>query len=146
MLVELTLSVKSKDFYQFLLESLVSEVVQYEPDFTKEKLCAGFSYAKQMKGKIGQKAITTVKIERLIANSVYEASITSEKGVFNICYKLEDKGDETNVVYEEIYNGVGFLNQLNYKVVSNFYKKKSRKKIVNNMRSAELYIQNKEGK
>ena len=146
MLVELTLSVKSKDFYQFLLDSLVSEIVTYEPSFTKDKLCAGYSYSKNMKGKIGQKSDTVVKVERLIANSIYEASVTSAKGIFEISYNLVDKGDETNVIYEESYIGNGTLNQLNYKIVSNFYKKKSRKKIIANLRGAELYLNSKEEK
>ena len=140
MLVELTLAVKCSDFYQYLLNSLVSEISVYEPEFTKEKLCAGFSYSKNMKGKIGQKANTTIKIERLIANSVYEASVTSEKGVFKIVYKLEANGNDTNVCYEESYRGNGFLNQLNYKIVSGFYKKKSRKRIIANLRGAEAYL------
>ena len=144
MLVELTLSVNCKDFYQFLLDSLVSEIVTYNSSFTKDNLCAGFSYSKNLKGKIGQKSDTVVKIERLIANSVYESSVTSDKGVFKISYKLEDKGDETNVIYEESYKGNGSLNQLNYKLVSNFYKKKSRKKIIANLRGAENYLSSKE--
>ncbi len=147
MIVELTLSVSSNDLYDLIIHSLINDIQKSKPKFKKEDLHQGFSYNKNLKGKVNQKALTTVKIEKLVTPKIYAASIHSANGVTSLSYTLEQDGDLTHVVYDERFKSEKKIMNLNYKIVSKFYEKKSRKRIVHMLRQMEAYIQqSKEGK
>lgn len=145
MVVELTLEVSVSKVYEVLVDSLLQEVKTIHPNIKKADIKTGFTYKKTMTGMMKQQASTTVKIDELMENQSYKASIQSERGISTISYQLTGDENSCHVSYDEDFSSDKMLTNLNYKLVSTFYKKKSRKKVVRMLRQIESYIQqNKE--
>lgn len=140
MVVELTLEASVNRVYEVLAESLYQEIKLIHPKIKRADVKTGFTYKKVMTGKMKQEATTLVKIEELTLNQVYHASFKSDRGMTSIVYRLNGDDKECHVSYEETFTSDKMLTTLNYKLVSSFYKKSSRKKVIRLLRQIEAYI------
>ena len=145
MIIEMTLDVQSQDLYALIFKSLFEDVHKCNPRIKKSDLVSGLTYNKKIVGKMKQQAVTEAKIESLVEGIEYVGSFASTKGTTTIAYKLESHENHTNISYEETFKANKFLTGLNYKLVSTFYKRKSKKRMITMFKNMEAYLlQNKE--
>lgn len=145
MVVEITLDVTREEFFNCMLDSLLADVQQTKPKKKMEDLRQGFEYEKTIVGKMNQKALCKVTIEKLIPNEAYVASFVSERGITTIAYELVDNQGQTDVRYEETFSSEKGLSKMNYNLVSKLFQKSSRKRKIRMFRQMEAFIQERRG-
>lgn len=82
-----------------------------------------------------------VMIKQFLSPSCYEASFRTSHGTNVIFYEIEDSKDGNIMVhYREVFEGESTSYSLNYKIVSWFYQKGSRKRVTRMLSSMESFI------
>lgn len=137
---ETVLEVTREELYDVILTSLLEDVRQVVPTIQEDDLYDGYQYEKVLNGMMKQQALVKVTIEKLHKNEEYAVSFESLKGLTRFRYTLEDDSKGVKVNYEEDFTSTAKMIQLNYNLVSKFYKKKSRKKLEAMFTQMEKYI------
>lgn len=141
MKISKTLNVSQKEFYEYLILSLMIDIHKNSNQFILEnQLKQGFNYKKKLKNSI----LSNVEIVELKKPNIYHVRITVGNNIHEIKYQLE-KIDENqvNVNYCEEYMSKKRLNQWNYYLVGFITKRKNKRLMVNMLDNMEMHIKNK---
>lgn len=140
---ETVLEVTKEELYDVIITSLLEDARLSVPTIQQEDLQVGFQYEKVLNGMMKQQALVKVTVKELHKNHLYAVDFESLKGMTSIRYLLEDDSKGVKVIYEEDFISESKMTQLNYKLVSKFYKKKSYKKLEMMFHQMEKYIQDR---
>jgi hypothetical protein len=137
------LKVEAKEFFNALADSVAYDISQATgKKVNPDQIYSGFRYHKKMKNKMGQDNHVDVVIKQFVSPVCYEANFRSSQGTNVIVYEIEDGKDGNIVVhYKEGFEGKSTSNSLNYKIVSWFYQRNSKKRISRMLTSMEGFIQ-----
>lgn len=139
------LYVKAEDFFEQLAESIAYDITTSTGKKVRPKaISKGYSYSKKMKNKMGKNGEVKVTITDFEAPKIYAAKFESVQGTNYLSYSIENFGDSIGVTYSEGFDGKTASKSLNYKLMSFFYNRKSRKKASKLMRAMEHFIKEKE--
>ncbi|MDR1550654.1 MAG: DUF3284 domain-containing protein [Hungatella sp.] len=136
------LNVEAKEFFDALASSVAYDISQATgKKVNPDQIYSGFRYEKKMKNKIGRENHVDVVIRQFVFPSCYEAKFRTSQGTNFIFYEIQDSRDGNIVVhYREGFEGESTSNSLNYKLVSWFYQKASKKRISRMLTSMENFI------
>lgn len=136
------LNVEAKEFFNALANSVAYDISQATgKKVSPDQVYSGFRYKKKMKNKMGQENHVDVMIKQFVSPSCYEASFRTSHGTNVIFYEIEDSKDGNIMVhYREVFEGESTSYSLNYKIVSWFYQKGSRKRVTRMLSSMESFI------
>jgi hypothetical protein len=96
----------------------------------RREIVKGYSYNKQMLGRIGKAGTVNITLTELIANQFYQASFESRQGVNTLSYRLVPQGeDQFDLVYEEQFTSPRKTTEWNYHIMSFLYTRGSKKRI-----------------
>ncbi|MGL5541514.1 MAG: DUF3284 domain-containing protein [Erysipelotrichaceae bacterium] len=140
MVIETTLNVPVHAFYALLVQSLYEDIKHHAPEVTPQQLCAGFTYDKKLEGMMRQQSLTKATIVSLVENKEYIGSFESQKGVTTLAYQMDGNDNQTFLRYEETFVGHKGLTNANYKLVSNFYKRRTKKRMLQLFHNMEAYL------
>jgi hypothetical protein len=142
------LNVEAKEFFDALASSVAYDVSQATgKKVNPDQIYSGFRYKKKMKNKIGQDNHVDVVIKQFVSPSCYEAKFRTSQGTNVIFYEIEDSKDGSIMVhYREGFEGENTSNSLNYKLVSWFYQRGSKKRISRMLSSMESFIKGQSAK
>lgn len=140
--VKETLNVSAESFFYQLLKSAAFDIRMATGKSVRERqLYKGYTYAKQMKSKMGGAADVHVKITELDDPIRYAAEFTTASGKTIISYDIEALEEEKiSVTYTEEFAGGNTSQDLNYKVMGLFYKRGAKKKTARKLHDIEAYI------
>lgn len=140
--VDARLNVSSEEFFDFLKQSIVSDVNEHTDEaIGVENLHKGFTYWKNLKNKVGQKGDTKVSLAIFNPNKEYEAVFESNQGQNIINYKVHEVDDFfVDVQYSEDYVAADKMKKLNFNIVNFFYQRRARKKAQRVLENIEAYI------
>lgn len=140
--VKRILKVSADSFYNHIISSLRYELDQYGK--AKVEIKEGVCYQKPMTTKVGTKGMADVVITKL-TDSEYGAEFKSNQGTTVTHYKIEPVDDQScTVTYCEDFIGASQTKQLNYKLMSVLYRRKSIKRMNYLLTAIEVHL-NKEG-
>lgn len=136
------MDIKATDFFNALVTSVLYDVsVATGKSIKRDKLCNGYSYLKNIKGKKDSKGNVKITIEELKEPKVYHARFTSAKGDNYLKYEISEINEgKIKVRYSESFEGSSKANGWNYKIISKFYKKKFDKRANAILNSIERWI------
>jgi hypothetical protein len=136
------LNVEAKEFFNALASSVAYDISQATgKKVNPDQIYSGFRYKKKMKNKMGQENHVDVVIKQFVSPSCYEASFRTSHGTNVISYEIEDSKDGNSMVhYREGFEGESTSYSLNYKIVSWFYQKGSKKRVSRMLSSMESFI------
>ena len=139
------LNVGAKEFFDTLASSVAYDISQSTgKTVTPDQIYSGYCYKKKMKNKMGQESYVNVMVKQFVSPSRYEAKFSSSQGANSIFYEIEDDKDGNIVVhYREGFEGESIFSSLNYKIVSWFYQRSSRKRVSRMLLSMESVIRTK---
>lgn len=140
MVIETTLDVSVEAFYALLVQSLYEDIKHHAPEVSLQELQTGFTYQKSLEGMMRQQALTKATIVSLVENKEYIGSFESQKGITTLAYHLDGNDNQTFLRYEETFEGFKGLTNLNYNFVSNFYKKRTKKRMLQLFKNMEAYL------
>jgi hypothetical protein len=141
MKVSISIEASASAFYNLLMDSIIHDIKQAtNKKVTMKDLVSGYKYKKKLTSKMGKHEKATVKLLKIERPYCYEASFTNARGTNIIGYyiKEEDEGYIEVTYSEEYTNNKG---QLNFKLMSLLYQRRSKKRITNLLRQMEIYLQ-----
>ncbi len=142
MIVKMNMQVSSQDFYDYLIHSILLDVLKNEEKILEEQdIVEGFSYLKKIRNHDPVK-VEVIDIQKPI---LYTSCITYGTSENHIAYqirKLDDKRIE--VEYKEEYKSSKKLEQWNFYLLNFLFSKRNKKKMTKMLRAMENYIQMKE--
>lgn len=138
------LYVKAEDFFEQLADSIAYDITNSTGKKVRPKaITKGYSYTKKMKNKMGKNGEVKVTITDFEAPKIYAAKFESVQGINYLSYAIESFPDSIGVTYSEGFEGKTTSKSLNYKLMSFFYNRKSKKKASKLLRAMEHYIKEK---
>ena len=139
------LNVGAKEFFDALATSVAYDISQATgKTVTPDQIYSGYCYKKKMRNKMGQESHVDVVVKQFVSPSCYEAKFRSSQGANSIFYEIEDDKDGNIVVhYREGFEGESVFSSLNYKILSWFYQRNSRKRVSRMLLSMESFIRAK---
>lgn len=142
MIVTKKLNVHENDFFDFLETSLKHDI-KLSTGKTVKEINTGYVYEKQLANKLKQQGNVKVTIEKFDRPFQYIGKVYSNQGFNYMTYTVEKIDDENiNVSYEEEFLSDRKLMNLNYKFVSNIYKKRTLRRMEAMLLNIELNIIN----
>lgn len=137
------LYVTAEDFFTQLAESIAYDVSESTGKKIRPKqLHKGYSYHKTMKNKVGRKGSVKVVITEFDYPLSYSAEFHSVNGVNKMGYHIEKLEDGfIGVSYMEDFEGKTKSQDLNFRFMNVFYKKRAQKRARKMLRAIEAYIQ-----
>lgn len=139
--VKKTLQVSSAAFFNHILEALRYELDQNEK--SKVEIKQGIRYQKKLMNKIGTTGLVDVEIVKL-TDDKYSASFKTSQGETVTSYKVEALEDQLcEVTYSEEFIGASKTKQLNNKLMSLLYRRRSTKRMKYLLQAIETHILNK---
>lgn len=137
------LYVKADEFFAKMAESIAYDISESTGKKVRAKnITKGYTYTKKLKNKMGRKGDVKVTITDYEAPRIYAAKFDSSNGINYLSYEVEDLGDCIGVTYSESFEGATKMKSLNYKFMSFFYNRGSKKKARRLLRAMEQYINN----
>jgi len=142
------LNVEAKEFFNALASSVAYDISQATgKKVNPDQVYSGFRYKKKIKNKMGQENHVDVVIKQFVSPSCYEASFRTSHGTNVIFYEIEDSKDGNIMVhYREGFEGESTSYSLNYKIVSWFYQKGSKKRVTRMLSTMENFIKGQKTK
>lgn len=135
------LYVKADEFFAQMKESIAYDISNSTGKKVRAKqISKGYTYTKKLKNKMGRKGEVKVTITDFEEPRIYAAKFESIQGTNFLSYEIEDLGDSIGVTYKEDFKGASTLKNVNYKVMSFFYKRGSKKKAERLLRAMEKFI------
>lgn len=140
--VLLNLAVTSKEFFEFIIDSVVNDVNEKtNKNVSRKDIVRGFHYTKQIPNKVGKEAKVKVLVRELNLNEKYTAVIISGQGENVISYEVEELTDGSiDVKYSEEFIAEDKMSKWNFNIVNVFYKRRAKKKAIKLVRNIEAYI------
>lgn len=140
--VLLNLAVTSKEFFEFIIDSVVNDVNdKTNKNVSRKDIVRGFHYTKQIPNKVGKEAKVKVLVRELNLNKKYTAVIISGQGENVISYEVEELTDGSiDVKYSEEFIAEDKMSKWNFNIVNVFYKRRAKKKAIKLVRNIEAYI------
>lgn len=142
------LNVEAGEFFSQVLVSVLYDIKSATGRDVKEgQIHKGYSYTKKMKNKMGRQGDVKIKITEFEPPVLYGARFQSLSGTNSIRYEIRDTGNgQIEVTYTEGYDGDTKSQDLNYRIIGAFYKRKAKKRTRQMLHAMETYIrQNREG-
>lgn len=143
-MIEITekLKVTAQEFFSQVIVSVLYDIKSATgKELSEAQLRKGYTYTKKMKNKVGRRGDVTVKITELQAPLRYSAEFKSYAGINKISYQMEEQEDgHIQVRYTEGYDGETKSQNLNYKLISVFYKRRAKKRTRQMLHAMEAYI------
>lgn len=138
--VKRTLNVSANSFYNHIISSLRHELDQHGKG--KVEIKEGVCYQKPLTTKVGTSGMADVVISKLTENE-YGAEFKSNQGTTITRYKVEPIDDRNCVVtYCEDFIGASQTKQLNHKLMSVLYRRKSIKRMNYLLTAIEAHLNN----
>lgn len=136
------LNVGAEEFFSQLMVSVLYDIKRATgKEVAETKVHQGYKYKKQMKNKLGKQGDVEVEITEWKRPFVYSAKFKSVTGTNRIRYEIESLGEEEiRVNYSEGYDGDTKSQDLNYKIIGAFYKRKAKKRTRQMLHAMENYI------
>ncbi len=144
MKVEAHLEVSAEEFFERLLASVCYDIEQSTGKRKNPALLKkGFSYRKPIHTKLGHERDTKVKITRLERPVAYTCRFESMGDVNTVSYDLAPSADgaSVDVIYEEDFGSSKKSRDVNGKIVGKLYERSAKKRMKNQLRAMERYIQ-----
>lgn len=139
------LYVSADAFFDKLAESVAYDISSATGKKVRPKqVSKGYSYTKKLKNKVGRKGGVKVTITDFEAPKIYAAKFETNQGVNFISYKIEPMDNGIGVTYSEGFEGGSAAKTLNYKIMSFFYSRGSKKKAQRLLRAIEKFIKDEE--
>lgn len=138
----LNLAVTSKEFFEFIIDSVVNDVNEKtNKNVSRKDIVRGFHYTKQIPNKVGKEAKVKVLVRELNLNEKYTAVIISGQGENVISYEVKELFDGSiDVKYSEEFIAEDKMSKWNFNIVNVFYKRRAKKKAIKLVRNIEAYI------
>lgn len=137
------LYVRADEFFAKMADSVAYDISESTGKKVRAKnINKGYTYTKKLKNKLGRKGDVKVTITDFEAPRIYAAKFESTNGINYLSYEIEDLGDSIGVTYSESFEGATKMKSLNYKFMSFFYNRGSKKKARRLLRAMEQYINN----
>lgn len=129
MIVKEILHVTADEFYHFLQEMAIQDIKEATGKTVSIKdVKAGYRYKKSLKTKTGQTGSVKTEITSLTPQ-YYSVQFKSAQGLNQLSYSYQPL-DHSSITctYEEAFIGKSTVMDLNYKIMSVFYKRSNKKK------------------
>lgn len=142
------LYIDAENFFKYIAESVAYDINEATgKNIRPKQIKKGFSYKKIMRNKVKRKGEVKVTITDYDIPHLYRAEFTSATGMNVISYAVEELEDgRIGVTYIEDYKGTSKSKDLNFKLMSLFYKRKAEKRATKLLRAIEQYAQQEKGK
>lgn len=139
MKVEKKMQVSEAELFDLILTSAKADVEKATGKTADIE--TGFSYRKNLTNKLGKEASAIGTFTKVEAPTAYEVEFKTARGINKIAYHLE-KADDGGILvsYEELYDAVDSRHSLNDRIVSFFYKRASKKRMLHMLNLMEQYI------
>lgn len=137
------LYVDAKDFFDSIAQSVAYDISEATgKSVLPEHIKKGLKYTKEMKNKVKRKGNVKIKITKWNPPYSYSAEFGSINGTNTLSYEIKqiDPG-VIGVNYMEDFIGTSKSKDLNFKLVSVFYKRKAKKRAIRLLRALEKYAQ-----
>ena len=136
------LHVSYEQFHIFLQEMVLNDVKQVLQEDIKE-VKEGFHYSKRLRNQMQKEEQVEVVIEQL-RDEKYQVAFLSSQGKHIISYAYHPvNAHDTQVLYEESYDGVNTSTQLSHTLFAWLAKRGNKKKIKALLKQIERMIQEK---
>lgn len=125
------LKINADQFSKHILDSIQYELKEYgQVNVDHDHIRAGLTYKKPLTTQMKQTDHVTVEITKFNKDPFeYEATFDSTQGKTTISYKANNCDGGCVVTYEEGFVGKDTAKKLNHKLMSTFYKRRSKRKI-----------------
>lgn len=142
MKVTITVEATAQEFYTLLINSAKHDIESATGrEVTLDEIVSGYTYKKKLTNKVGREASATGVLTKIESSHIYEAEFITGRGINRVAYELEALEDGyLNVTYSEVYEPVNKNAHINFKVVSFFYKKSTKKRMIGLIRMMEAHI------
>ena len=131
-------------FYDLLIGSVKHdiELKTGEPIELKD-IKSGYEYKKTLTNKLGKERKATTTLLKIEPPRCYEAQFETVRGGVNtISYNIEDLDDGLiEVTYNESFDTTSSALALNFKIMSFFYKRSTRKRMSHLLKQMDLHLQ-----
>lgn len=135
------LYVDADEFFNKMAESIAYDISESTGKKVRTKqITKGYSYTKKLKNKMGRKGEVKVTITDFESPRIYAAKFDSINGINYLSYEIEKFDDAIGVTYREDFEGASISKKLNYKIMTFFYNRGSKKKARRLLRAMEQYI------
>lgn len=136
------LAVSTKEFFDFLRQSIVVDVKNTSgKEIEKDDIYEGMTYHKELATKIGSTGEAKVTVSVFREPDEYVAEFDSNQGKNITRYQIEELGTEKiQVNYEEDFIAADRIKALNFKLVNLFYKKRAGKQASERLKQIENYL------
>jgi len=121
------------------LFKLISDSIKYDMSLhSKKRFEEGAMYNKTLNNYKGKPRAVTISITALSEECI-EFFTASKKLKIKTNYSLDVQGSTTQINYSESLINNGWLEKLNYNIMSFIYQKRNKKKLLHQFRSMENY-------
>lgn len=144
MQVRKKLNVSIDEFYSFIKEMVLEDIkAATKKRVTVEDIQNGYQYKKELIGRTGQTGLVHAEILSLTPTQ-YSIQFKSAQGLNLVSYNYNKLDDSTiELIYEEDFMSDSKWNSLNFSVISFFYKRSSKKRILTMLNQIEQLITDK---
>ena len=143
MTVTREINTTAKKFFDLLIISVKHDIKQATGnDVETENLKAGYTYEKNLTNKIGGESKVKATLINVEQPLFYEAEFLSRRGKNTVQYKIEEiNQNRIQVTYSESYDPADKISGTNYKIVSFFYKRSSKKRMNMLLKQMAMYLE-----
>lgn len=140
--VEEKLDVTAEDFFERIADSVLYDIKDsVGKEISREELCKGYRYVKDMKNKVGRSGKVDIEITEYQPPLRYSAKFHSAGGTNRIEYEIEKLEEgRIQVRYTEDYDGNSKSQEWNYRIIGALYKRKAKKRMADMLHGIEAYI------
>jgi len=118
-------------FYDLLISSVKHDIEQKtETSLDLKDLKSGYVYKKALTNKLGKQGQAKTTLTKIEPPHCYEAQFETPRGVNTISYQIKDLDDNLiEVTYSENFDSTSAAVALNFKIMSFFYKRSTRRRM-----------------
>jgi len=145
MKVSRIMNASAEEVYGLMLESAKADVEQATGKKINENdIKTGYSYRKNLTNRMGKEGSSIATFTRIIKPRVYEIEFKTARGFNKVIYEIEAlENGQVEVTYEEVYDAADKRQDLNYKIVSFFYNRGSKKRMERMLELMEQHVANR---
>jgi len=130
-------------FYDLLMNSIKHDIEQKTgtPVDLKD-LKSGYVYKTRLTNKLGKQGTAKAVLTKIERPYCYEAQFETQRGINTISYHIKDlDNDLIEVTYSEYYASGSTAITLNFKIMSFFYKRSTRKRMLYLLKQMNQHLQ-----
>ena len=130
-------------FYDLLMNSVKYDIEQKTgTDVDLRDIKSGYVYKTRLTNKLGRKGVAKATLTKIEHPYCYEAQFETPRGVNTISYHIKDLDDDViEITYSEQYASGSAAVTLNFKIMSFFYKRSTRRKMFYILNQMDRYLQ-----